>query len=302
MQPGLNFTAIDFETATAARTSACSLGLVVVRNGQIVETKSWLIKPEPFEMNFFNERIHGISLAMLKDQQNFGTLWPEMEPYLTNQTLVAHNASFDIDVLHKITKQFRINFRTKDQFCTYTSCSWCWPELDRFKLDHVSRFLNIDLKHHDALSDAIASARIAIAMALKIEAKDIRTLKKAFPSKLPRVSNRPPGSGSKKTFWQATSAPADLSELQYSGAGLQQLQWKGKRFCVTGTFKQFPDRDHLVERLVSRGAIRQSYISPKTQIVLLGENAGPAKVRKIVEFQKSGIPILVFPESHCQDL
>ncbi|WP_025764649.1 exonuclease domain-containing protein [Dyadobacter tibetensis] len=305
MHKGLNFTAIDFETATSARTSACSLGLAVVENGQLIETKSWLIRPEPFEMNFFNERIHGISLDMLKDQPTFGELWPEIAPYVTNQMLVAHNALFDIDVLHKITQQFDIRFKTKEYFCTYTSCSWCWPELERFKLDYVARFLGIQLKHHDALSDATASAHIAVAMAKKTKTYDIRKLKKTFPSKFPRVTNRAPGQKadrSKSALWRGSSIPADLTELQYAGSNMEQLHWAGKRFCVTGTFQHFPDREQLIETLRNKGAIQQTYISPKTEIVLLGENAGPAKVRKIVEYQKSGIPILVFPESHFQDL
>ena len=46
MDDKLNFIAIDFETATGKRASICEVGICVVRNGEIIETKSWLVQPE----------------------------------------------------------------------------------------------------------------------------------------------------------------------------------------------------------------------------------------------------------------
>ena len=42
-----NFAAIDFETANEQRTSVCSVGVVIVREGEIVDTYYSLIRPEP---------------------------------------------------------------------------------------------------------------------------------------------------------------------------------------------------------------------------------------------------------------
>ena len=39
--------AIDFETANNERTSVCSVGVVIVRDGEIVDTFYSLIQPEP---------------------------------------------------------------------------------------------------------------------------------------------------------------------------------------------------------------------------------------------------------------
>ncbi len=58
----LNFTAIDFETANSSPASACSVGLVKVRGGRVVERASWFIKPPVGHDAFleWNTRIHGI--------------------------------------------------------------------------------------------------------------------------------------------------------------------------------------------------------------------------------------------------
>lgn len=47
-----NFAAIDFETANFERSSVCSVGIVVVRNGEIVDKFYSLIKPEPEYYNY----------------------------------------------------------------------------------------------------------------------------------------------------------------------------------------------------------------------------------------------------------
>ena len=42
-----NFAAIDFETANNERTSICSVGVVIVRNGEIADRFYSLVHPEP---------------------------------------------------------------------------------------------------------------------------------------------------------------------------------------------------------------------------------------------------------------
>lgn len=44
----MEFTAIDFETANSSRASACAIGIVVVRNLEVVEEYYHLIRPPGF--------------------------------------------------------------------------------------------------------------------------------------------------------------------------------------------------------------------------------------------------------------
>ena len=53
----LNFAAIDFETANNERTSVCSVGVVVVRNGELVDSFYSLIQPEPNYYLYWNTRV-----------------------------------------------------------------------------------------------------------------------------------------------------------------------------------------------------------------------------------------------------
>ena len=65
----LNFTAIDFETANGSNVSACSVGLVKVRDGRVVDRVAWFIRPPcPHdEFNEWNIRIHGIEPEQCAD-------------------------------------------------------------------------------------------------------------------------------------------------------------------------------------------------------------------------------------------
>ena len=56
-----DFIAIDFETANQQPSSVCSVGVVMVRNGQIVDSFYSLIQPEPNYYNYWCQRVHGIS-------------------------------------------------------------------------------------------------------------------------------------------------------------------------------------------------------------------------------------------------
>ena len=48
-----DFAAIDFETANECRSSVCSVGVVIVRDGQIVDSFYSLILPEPVRTIWF---------------------------------------------------------------------------------------------------------------------------------------------------------------------------------------------------------------------------------------------------------
>ena len=71
-----DWVAIDFETATGRRASACAVGLVYVRDGRIAGTESFLIQPPGNAYSGFNISIHGIDPSMTGDSPTFAELWP----------------------------------------------------------------------------------------------------------------------------------------------------------------------------------------------------------------------------------
>ena len=57
-----DFAAIDFETANFERSSVCSVGVVIVRGGEIVDSFYSLIQPEP---NYYNYQCSIVNRLLL---------------------------------------------------------------------------------------------------------------------------------------------------------------------------------------------------------------------------------------------
>ena len=116
---GINFIAIDFETASGSRASICEAGICVVHNGRIVETRSWLIKPENNYYHPINISIHGIRPEDTLHAPEFPTVWHEIMEYIQKTPiLVAHNAGFDIGCIRSSLERYRLHKPSLSYFCT----------------------------------------------------------------------------------------------------------------------------------------------------------------------------------------
>lgn len=158
----MNFVSIDFETATSKNTSICSMGICVVKNNVVAEQKEILIKPTPFEFQDYNIYIHGITPEMVVDKPTFDQYWNEVHPYLENQLVIAHNASFDVGALCGTLAHYHLDFPTFNYLCTVKLSQKAYPELPSHKLNNLCNALGIDFSHHHAMDDAYACAEVLL--------------------------------------------------------------------------------------------------------------------------------------------
>ena len=174
----LDFTAIDFETANSSNASACAVGLVRVRDGRIVDSTGWLIRPPAGHDVFFelNVRIHGIQPEHVADAATWSQQLADIVAFAGDDVLVAHNAGFDMAVLKRACDA------TGDECPPYRYA--CSLQLARRTYDLPSYRLPIvaaeagfaEFRHHDATADAAASAAIMIDAARRWNAPDIDAL------------------------------------------------------------------------------------------------------------------------------
>ena len=158
----MDFVAIDFETAMSNFTSVCSLGICVVENNIITDRKEILIRPEPFEFNEYNIKIHGITPDMVADKPTFDMYWDEIKPYLDGKTVIAHNADFDVGVLCATLEYFGIPRPTFTYLCTVKLSQKAYPELESHKLNNLCDALGIKFHNHRAYDDAYACACVML--------------------------------------------------------------------------------------------------------------------------------------------
>ena len=158
-----DFAAIDFETANNERTSVCSVGVVIVRNGEIVDSFYSLIQPEPNYYNYWCSEIHGLCHNDTDDAPVFPYVWEKIEPLIEGLPLVAHNSPFDEGCLKAVFRVYQMTYPDYEFYDTLcASRKHFGKSLPNHQLHTVAEACGYHLEnHHHALADAEACAWIA---------------------------------------------------------------------------------------------------------------------------------------------
>lgn len=165
--PGLDFTAIDFEAANSDRASACAVGITSVRDGIVTGTRSWLISPQTGLGSFdkYAMKVHGITPGMVADAPSLENSIKEISNLIGDGPVLAHNISYDADVLRRSYEIAGLNPPTNELRCTQT-LSRVALKMAKTKLHLVTEHLGLpEFDNHDAGADSLACARIALHIA-----------------------------------------------------------------------------------------------------------------------------------------
>ncbi|MFT5970880.1 MAG: DNA polymerase-3 subunit epsilon [Flavobacteriales bacterium] len=155
-----SFTAIDFETAKTHH--ICSVGIVTIENGEIIDEYHSLIQPPNNEYNWHNIQVHGITEKDTSNTPRFNEIYPEIKRRIGGKTIVAHNESFDRGALSKTMRDYAIDYSDLN-----IAEKWeCTLKIYKAKgyrpanLNACCKIHGIELEHHQALSDARACAAL----------------------------------------------------------------------------------------------------------------------------------------------
>lgn len=155
-----SFAAIDFELANGIRNSVCSVGIVVVENCEIIDKYYSLVKPPQNKYHWGNSRVTKIYAKDTIDAPNFKDIYPEVQKRLQGRKMVAHNEGFDRDVLKTVMKYHNLNYKSLQLPDKWEDTVEIFHALGAksAKLNRLSESFDIEIKHHNALSDAQATA------------------------------------------------------------------------------------------------------------------------------------------------
>ena len=159
-----NFAAIDFETANEQPCSVCSVGVVVVRGGEVADSFYSLIHPEPEYYRWFCQRVHGLGPEDTDRAPVFPQVWRQIAPLIEGLPLVAHNARFDEACLKAVFRVYQMDYPDYVFYDTLTASRRSFGRtLENHQLQTVAAACGYDLRHHHhALADAEACAHIAL--------------------------------------------------------------------------------------------------------------------------------------------
>ena len=186
---GLDFVAIDFETANHFRGSPCAVGLTRVTDGHVTDTVSTLIYQEEFDG--FNILIHGITPDDVVDAPPFDVVWPELLDWIGSLPIVAHNAAFDTGVIRDALDQDGTPWPDLTYACTLVMGRRTY-DLPSYRLPFVAEAAGIDFNpdlHHNAEADAELSALIMLDIARRNGASSLDDLASGLGIRLGRIAD-----------------------------------------------------------------------------------------------------------------
>jgi DNA polymerase-3 subunit epsilon len=165
--------AIDFETASEERGSACSIGLAWIDDGVITRVEERLIRPKTMRFSPMNIAVHGIHPEDVEDSPEFPEVMEEFIDDFRGGLLLAHNAAFDFAVMRGAFDAYRLTYPELTYLCTVKMAQKVWPALPSHRLNIIADHLSLRFNHHNAAEDAVVCGMAAIAIAKKLKVAHI---------------------------------------------------------------------------------------------------------------------------------
>jgi DNA polymerase-3 subunit alpha (Gram-positive type) len=160
-----SFTVLDIETTGLDErlNEITEIGAVKIKDKRIIDSFHTFVNPGipiPSEIT----KLTGITDDMVKDAPPIEEALKAFKNFFGEDVLVAHNASFDLGFIK--TKAKKIGLEIDNPVVdTLGLCRELLPDLKRYRLDTVAKYLGVPLKrHHSALDDATATGGILISL------------------------------------------------------------------------------------------------------------------------------------------
>ncbi|MGT2963744.1 bifunctional DnaQ family exonuclease/ATP-dependent helicase [Streptococcus acidominimus] len=163
------YAVVDLEaTGTGRYAKIIQIGIVIVEGRQIVKTYATDINPyEKLDQHI--RELTGITDQQLAEAPDFSQVAKEIYDLLEGAIFVAHNVSFDANLLAEA-----LFFEGYDLYTprvdTVELAQLFFPTLDKYSLSNLAKELDLDLEQaHTAISDATATARLLLKIQDKIQ-------------------------------------------------------------------------------------------------------------------------------------
>jgi DNA polymerase-3 subunit epsilon len=279
----LNFVALDFETANSFRGSPCALGMVRVRNGEIVDEVRTLMRPPKRHSHFDGRNIgvHGITPSMVMEAPAWSELLPLLVEYVGDDVVVTHNADFDIGVIRAACVADGLEWPELTFLCSLVLARSAL-RLPSYRLPFVVEALGQSMgNHHDPLDDARGVAAVVRALAEREAVASLEALAETLGVPLGRmnagsytsttadsrdwVSNSPSSVGGRLEMPE-TNVDADPGGYLY-----------GRTVVFTGALVSMGSQQAW-EECARMGAFPEPNTTKRTNVLVLGD-VNPASLR-----------------------
>lgn len=266
-----NYVVIDIETTglSPQTDKIIEIAAIKITNNNVVDSFQKLIKP-PNPVSDIISKLTGITNEMLSNADNIHNVLFEFRKFIGNETLIGHNANFDINFLYDNSVKHLGIPLCNDYFDTLYYARKLLPDYPNHRLQYIATQLNIEVTEaHRALNDCFTTHHC------------YQKLKMIGCNKLPKVE---------------TVSNNIINSF------------KGKTIVTTGEFKMLT-RNNIKEIIINSGGRAVDTVSKNTNYLLLGgvvfntkDNGKSSKHLKAEELISKGIDIKIIFEDEFYDM
>ncbi|HEM6111350.1 TPA: bifunctional DnaQ family exonuclease/ATP-dependent helicase [Streptococcus suis] len=163
------YAVVDLEaTGTGADAKIIQIGIVLVENGEIID--SYATDINPYELlDDHIKNLTGITDQQLSQAPDFGQVASTIYDMIGDAIFVAHNVKFDANLLAEALFFEGYELLTP-RVDTVELSQLFFPTFDKYSLGNLAEHLELGLDQaHTAISDAMATARLLIKIQEKIK-------------------------------------------------------------------------------------------------------------------------------------
>ena len=246
-----DYCVLDTETTglSAYYDEVIEIGILRVRNNQIVDRYSQLIQPE-YEIDSFITALTGITNEMVAEMPSIMEVKDTVLSFLGDDIILGHNTSFDIRFLNE---GFGIKLNNK-YMDTMQFARKVYPEFTHHRLTDLTKYLKLSNNEHRTIADCIATKEL------------YDTIKKTMADKGLCIED----------LW--------ASEKHHGGKGIdirtiipttveidEDGFFYGRHVVFTGKLEKMVRKDAM-QLVVNLGGILDNSVTKKTNYLILGDN------------------------------
>ena len=156
-----DITTLDFETTgfSATHHEIIQIGAVKYKNGKEIDRFERLVEPF-YPIPWKITELTGISTEMVMGAPPIQQSLHELNAFLKGETIVAHNASFDMNFLLENLRRHEIDYDDFKVVDTVQLARQSIAGLPNYKLPTLKAYLDIDAGSHTAIEDCLVTGAL----------------------------------------------------------------------------------------------------------------------------------------------
>ena len=284
-----DYCVLDTETTglSAYYDEIIEIGILRVRNNEIVDQYSQLIKPKSL-IDPFITSLTCITNEMVEGMPKISDVKNEVLTFIGDDIIVGHNTSFDMRFLNEVFKQPVNNYYMD----TMQFARKVYPELKHHRLSDLTEYLGLHNNEHRSIADCIATKELYDSIKTTMVAKNLKIEDMWYAYK---QSN---GKGIDISTFVPENVEIDEDNFFYQ-----------KHVVFTGKLERMIRKDAM-QLVVNLGGILDNSVNKQTNYLILGNNDYNAilkgekssKQKKAEKLQLEGQDISIIDEYTFYDL